>query len=560
MRNRTLIIFLLFFLGLLGIKALLTPGFYTSHDGLHHTVRIANFFLALKDGQLPVRWAQNLNGFLGSPIFSYIYPLPYFLGALLHYLGLTVTDSFKAVLGGAYLLSGITFYLWLEKKLGKIPALVGAVFYLWAPYRFLMIFVRAAYAESIAYAFIPPVFLAIDEVFGTGNRKWIAVGAFATGLLMLAHNLVAFIFLPLGSLYAALLLYRTRKWSGIFHYALFSLLGFCLAAFIYIPDVLERSDVRFDQVMNYSAQHLVAFWQFFRSPWGYGFSFPGTANDMMSFQIGLGQILTVFLAVIVVPVALILKKKIYTGGDKYLFIFALFCLGLTVILMTDIPPVVFLWKNVNALSTIDYPWRLLGVTVFSSAILGALLVRQIPGRILQLGGAVLLVMAVIIANRNHTRINEVLNYRDDFLFSFAESGTQLGEFTPKDRLAMSFPPVAQRAQLIGGQGKIIVDKITSHFQEYTITVATASSLRLNTLYFPGWRVNLDGKAVPLDSGLSVSGSSLSPDGTDYSGTMLVSVPAGTHDVTAQFGETPVRKFSDLISLGALAITLVIFIV
>ena len=202
MKANTLAIVIIIFLGLFAIQALFTPGFYTSHDGATHAARIANYFLALADHQFPPRWAPLLNGGMGSPIFVYIYPLPYFLGALVHAIGLSFTDSFKAILGLAYIASGITFYIWMRKHFAVWSSLAAAAVYLFAPYRFSLLFVRAAFAESIAYTFVPLVFLSIDQMFSSKNtRRSIAFGAMSTNLLLLSHNLVAFIFLPLAVVY-----------------------------------------------------------------------------------------------------------------------------------------------------------------------------------------------------------------------------------------------------------------------------------------------------------------------------------------------------------------------
>ena len=41
------------------------PGFPYTHDGQNHLARLSNYYLALKQGQFPPRWAPNLDAGLG---------------------------------------------------------------------------------------------------------------------------------------------------------------------------------------------------------------------------------------------------------------------------------------------------------------------------------------------------------------------------------------------------------------------------------------------------------------------------------------------------------------
>ena len=283
-------VFFLLLLSFIALKSLLTNSFYTSHDGFTHTARIAAYYKALKDGQFPPRWGTDLNGGLGSPIFTYIYPLPYLLGSSIHFTGISYQDGFRIVTAVGYFLSGLTCFWWLKNRFGNLPGLLGAIFYLWAPYRFLNIYVRAAYAENLAYIFIPLIFLAIDEIFR--SRRWgFFLLAFSTAGMLLSHNLIAAIFLPLSLCWTFWQLITRRNPSAFVVSTLAVITGFLMSSFIYFPDLFERQFVKFDTSIVYFREHFVTVWQLLRSPWGYGFDFPGVVNDEMSFQLGLGQIL-----------------------------------------------------------------------------------------------------------------------------------------------------------------------------------------------------------------------------------------------------------------------------
>src|SRR5690606_669882 len=56
-------------------RFLLSPQALWTDDGHLHTARGAQYYLALRDGQFPPRWAGNLANGGGSPIFIFAYPL-----------------------------------------------------------------------------------------------------------------------------------------------------------------------------------------------------------------------------------------------------------------------------------------------------------------------------------------------------------------------------------------------------------------------------------------------------------------------------------------------------
>jgi len=65
---------------------------------------------------------------------------------------------------------------------------------------------------------------------------------------------------------------------------------------------------------SYYRDHFLKFWQLIYSKWLYGFSMPGTADDMMSFQMGIAQwlILAITITIImIILLAYLLKKDIF---------------------------------------------------------------------------------------------------------------------------------------------------------------------------------------------------------------------------------------------------------
>src|SRR3989338_9361932 len=89
----------------------LTSSVPHTHDGVVHFARMWAYYKALIDGQLPVRWAGDLNYGYGLPLFNFIYQLPYLLSSLFIYIGFGLVSTFKIVLVLSYVLSGIGMFL-----------------------------------------------------------------------------------------------------------------------------------------------------------------------------------------------------------------------------------------------------------------------------------------------------------------------------------------------------------------------------------------------------------------------------------------------------------------
>ncbi len=100
------------------IKPLLSPGYFPMHDDTQPS-RIFEIAKALKDGQFPVRWVEDLGYGYGYPIFNFYAPLPYYFGALFISGGIGAITASKIMFAAGILLAAVTMYLLAEKLWGK---------------------------------------------------------------------------------------------------------------------------------------------------------------------------------------------------------------------------------------------------------------------------------------------------------------------------------------------------------------------------------------------------------------------------------------------------------
>src|SRR3989339_622315 len=111
------ILLILFFSILLSLP-LLKPGLYIIHDD-QQIARLFLFDKALKFGQFPVRWVDELGFGFGYPLFVFYPPLVYMVGEMFHFLGFGFIDSIKLVFFNSIFFSGIAMYVLIKELWGR---------------------------------------------------------------------------------------------------------------------------------------------------------------------------------------------------------------------------------------------------------------------------------------------------------------------------------------------------------------------------------------------------------------------------------------------------------
>lgn len=321
-------------------------------------------------------------------------------------------------------------------------------------------------------------------------------------------------------------------------------LGLGLAAYYLVPAAAFRG---LTQKLNpsYFSDHFVTLKQLVYSPWGYAFSMKGVENDGMSFQVGIAQWIGVGLAA-VLAVVFCLKRSLLFAWKRYTLIESLLFLAifsLSIFLMTEKSvPIWNWWKNVI---NIDMPWRFLLMTTFSASALAGIVIKDLAlqGKARPLLTIVLIGLA-IYANRNHLRVNEYLNYPDSKLAEYRGTSNSDNEYRPKwddGRIANIVKPEALISQ---GSGELTVIRSKSNLLELAVRASEDIRVDINTLYFPGWKIFVDGR----DSYFKYAGEK---------GIMRVDLTEGYHLVEAKFSEPPMATIGDLISVISFIILIII---
>lgn len=508
-------IIILTIFALIGIKALFHAGWYTSHDGEHQLVRQYVFDRAVRAGHVPPRVDRQLFNDLGYPLFTFTYQIPFIIGEPFKLMGLSTQDTVKLVFILTYIASGLTMYLFIQDLWGKKAGLLSGFLYLWAPYRFSVIFVRASLGEHVALVFVPLILWSLNHKRLT--RKRIAVGALSLAGLILSHVMATQIFLPLIILFGL----------GRRYLLLIVILGLGLTSYYLLPALTHRSDI---QGLNrhFYADHFVTLKQLVYSPWGYTFSQVGTANDGMSFQVGLAQ-----WGVILIATFLVIKRKdeFITGALLLSFLVAIF-------MMLDSSS--WLWNSlVKRYFVVDIPWRFLAAAVVVPAALAGFVITRLKS-VFRIAAVVGLIILAVYNNRNYLRVNKYIDYPDSQLAVYRGTSNSYDEYQSVfTSQALLKRQNLSQAEVISGSAGITVNRSAPDQLLLTVQTQAAAVVQLNTIYFPGWTLTVDNQPQDIRSSLS-------------EGVPRLTLKPGEHQVNLVYRQTPMMRLGNIISLISVA--------
>jgi len=469
-----------------------------------------------------------LNSGFGVPLFNFFYPLPNYVGEFFHLLGFSFIDSFKLTLAAGIIIGSLFFYFWAAQVWGVLGGVVGAVFYTLAPYHLVDVYIRGSPGEVWALVWFPAILWGIERLIRTKKRIFLFPTSLFFAFLILSHNILALSFLPFFISYVILLIFtlpKVKKLSA-FRLPLFAIiLGIGLSAYFWLPALVEAKYVTGLEIINF-ADHFPVLFQLLFPSWGSGFSVPGVL-DQMSFQIGIPHLLVVLFAFLM----LFLEKR---KKKAYLFFFLTWFLVVFVLLLEVSLP---FWKLIPVMPLFQYPWRLLSLIIlFTSFLAGSFVILKKRSKIL----AIVLVFLALVFYTGYTRPVKYPPRTDDFYLTnpvWTDGTNTLG-----NSFATIWAPGKQpkRAEeklvIVQGEGEVknLFIKPTSY--SFQVEATVSAELQVNTLYFPGWKVFVDGEetAVHFENGL-----------------INFQIPEGKHIIEVEFKETPIRTLANRISFLSL---------
>ncbi len=534
-------LFLLFFLTIcLPLVGLLHSGLPVTDDGQDHVARIANFYQSLSEGNIVPRWAANLNWGYGHPILMFLYPLPSYMASLFHFIGFSFVDSTKLVFGLTFVASALAMYIWMRRPFGEKAAIVGGLLYVFAPYRFVDFYVRGALGEHVAFVFPPLVLYFLYHLARCEKNShrllWNAIGtSLSLAALILSHNAIAIMFFPVIVAYMVYLWAYEVKQKEVFVLSCATALvfGFSLSAFFWIPAYFEGKYTLRDIVTAGEAlQRFVPWTWFVYSPWTFG------VGKELTKQLGLIQWLGILASIWFI-------KKTKDSPIRTMVISLLVLLLGSFFIMTSTSEVI--WQKITLLQKFQFPWRFLSISVFAAAVAGGIVVASISdlkksGNFLY--AAICALSIILTFYMWHPRAYQI---KDSTFYTGIYSGTtDTGESSPIWSVRFMEHVPDKPVDIISGSAVVTPLKRTSTLHEYEIAADVPVQAVENTLYFPGWKIYIDGNPTTIEF-----------QDPNYRGLMTFHIPVGAHNVRVVFGNTQLRKYSDIISLASFIVLVVV---
>lgn len=524
--RKNIFVILIIIISLLYLTPLFNTQFYVSHDGEAHVARFGAYAKAFSGGQFIPRWASDLNSGYGTPLFIFFYPLPGYIASFLHVFGLELEIIFKIILFSSFTLAPIFLFLWLKTKVHYEIAFVASVIYLVLPYRFLDTYVRGDIAEMVSFVFIPLIFLFIDKIQKEKKIAHLVMGGFFYSLFILSHNGIAVVFTPVFLAYAFINARNRQEFftsSGIF------VIGITLSSFFWIPAMLEAKYV-FSKLFieGLYKENFIPFWNLFYSPWGFGPDVNVVGGQ--SPQIGILYATVPFIALFLLKK---MKKPIRQAQGKKEIFFWLFVFFFSMFMTTG--QSAFIWEKAPVIKLLGYPWRFSALSGFASCMIIFYILQLFKTKIF----LYLILALLLVSSLPFVKVNKYIDKNDEFYYSYEGTTDYHRRTSPIWTETDFWKKAKNQFEIISGDGTL--ENIKRESITHTVTVQAKNKVAIvdNTVYFPGWRVKVNGEKVPIEF-----------QDQNYRGLITFNVPKGMNQVEVAFGESPIRLLSDIISLVA----------
>jgi len=512
---------------------------------------------------------MEMNDGLGSPIFFYYPPIPFFVTSLLrplfhndalgwHQLGVSASVALIA--------SGVCAYLWLTELVDRNSALAAAILYMAAPYHLASdLYVRGSLAEYWAFIWMPLILFFTHKIVN-GQRLGVVGFAASYALLVMTHLPTTLIFSPLPIFYALCLASPGRKAisSGLVLVA--TMLGSGIS-FIYLWPAMTTQHFVFLERMS-TGYFSYKNWLFFAK-----------------FSLWRDEKVLVLLTMlneagIACCTYLITHVKANIATTRLnAFWFAVSGVGVLMMTVLSAP----LWVVFSVLQRIQFPWRFNSVVSLAITALLALAISALKTRdwavfkITKLLAVVLILSwipatgwAVWQAYPFHNTDQEEINYKQKEIAQNREVPeyyprwnrtmadlnweTSIDETEWDAQLNSRFESVIQRigesggslakVKIVNGTGQASINSWKTGEIRLEANTTTGMELNVSQFYFPNWTARLQSEP----SNLMIQPSQ--PDGL-----ISLFIPKGDHQVLIQLERSSAEKVGFMISLISIAITL-----
>jgi hypothetical protein len=552
---------------LIATHVMWAPALLWGHSAWFDLTRMVEFDAAIRAGDYWPMWSPDLYHGLGSPLFQFYAPLVYFVTEIPVLAGMDIPSALKVTQVLSLIASGLAMYFFAAKHVSRWAACFGAVLYMIAPYRFVDLFMRHALAENAAFVWLPLIAWGTEQFSARNSRAGLIIGILSTAGLILTHNLMALIGLPV-CVFVGWMLSRHINVRATLCAGIPAVIGVGVAALFWWPALTGRPLIQAEQSLTTGHfdyhQHFVAARNFLDPTWEFGTD--EAAIGQTSTQIGLPHLLAAIGAL-----ALVFSR----WRTRWNIAAVVVTVGAVAMCHSVLRPI---WELVPFAKYLQFPWRFLSLVVFGSALCGATLLHRLKLTWPRLEmpvffGAVLAVMTAYLPCYTTARFLAANSLTNSFarvepqqveatqargalvridrvvtpstIRSVGERASSGDDFLPTQVRQKPVAPAPQPLVVRGGDLKEY-DRPALNAYHAKVSMRETGKIELNQFWFPGWSASLDDRPIEI-----------APSG--QMAIVSCDVPAGDHVIDFKYSGLPQRRTGVTISsLSIIAAAALIF--
>lgn len=544
-------------LALVSISPFLKDSLPLTDDGNLHIYRSIVLDDAIHhDGSLYPRYASGLAYGYGATLFNYFPPTSYYPAVIFHAIGLNWLSAWKASIIFYVFLAGFGMFLWARQWLDDGGAMIASAAYMYAPYTLFDTVTRGSSNEFAGMALLPFALWGFTKLARSGRRSSYLIAIFSYVLFIMAHNVMTLYGSLLLIAYCGFLLFTSEERLRVFwQQATAGIFSVLITAFFWLPALAETDYVKINGVL----EHLdfIAVTNTLRDLSAV-FALPHTADPSQlqaTMPISFNWILIV-LAIMGFflpqpPAGESERQKPILG--LHLLLFVVFF----IVVLSQLPLSADLWNGVRLLQYSQFAWRPMSIGSLVLALLagigGSYFVRLIPSQTGKMTVVAVILSGILLYSipwLYRPEINLVAETLADAQ-SYEVTSQQpvlssYGEYLPvnTDETALNTSRFLENvSRLAESDAYEILELEESSRQLSTrIDVAETTTISVDWLYVPGWRIKVDGEAVPVvpvtDAGL-----------------VGFEIDPGIHEIDIRYGQTGTQQMASIISMIALILAI-----